>query len=152
MNNEIKEILKHLTDYLQMLIDSGIHKIFYNDNMCDEKTIDCINAINDTLDYITNLQQELEIMVKDDERSQETIIRLTKENESLKEYLFKSDNNTNMIMELYEHYKSRCEKAIEYINKLYNLYYEQGINFEIMYKSQVDNLLNILQNGSDDNG
>lgn len=60
MNDEIKEILKHLTDYLQMLIDSGTHKIFYNDDMYDEKTIDCINAINDTLDYITNLQQAFE--------------------------------------------------------------------------------------------
>ena len=45
------------------------------------------------------LQKELEIMVKDDERSQETIIRLSKENKELKE---------------------RINKAIEYINKTTN--------------------------------
>ena len=56
----------------------------------------------------------------------------------------------DLLTEQLEDYKSRCEKGIEYINKLYNLYYEQGINFEIMYKSQVDKLLNILQNGSEE--
>ena len=50
MNKEEREILEHLVEYLQQKIDSGEHKIFYNDLMWDEKTIDCINAINNTLE------------------------------------------------------------------------------------------------------
>ena len=58
MSNETKEILEHLKEYLQSKIDNNEHKIFYNDLMWDEKTIDCINAIDDLLDYTTNLQQK----------------------------------------------------------------------------------------------
>lgn len=65
------------------------------------------------------------------------INNLQQENEELKEYLFKSANNTNMIMELYEDYKSRCEKAIEYLQYAAPFRYQD--------------LLNILQNGSDNN-
>ena len=50
MSEEKREILEHLVEYLQDKIDTGYHKIFYNDDMYDEKTIDCINAINDTLE------------------------------------------------------------------------------------------------------
>lgn len=50
MSGEKKETLEHLVEYLQDKIDTGYHKIFYNDDMYDEKTIDCINAINDTLE------------------------------------------------------------------------------------------------------
>lgn len=45
-----EEILEHLIEYLQDKIDTNYHKIFYNDDMYDEKTIDCINAINNTLE------------------------------------------------------------------------------------------------------
>ena len=50
MSEEKREILEHLVEYLQQKIDSGEHKIFFNDLMWDEKTIDCINAINNTLE------------------------------------------------------------------------------------------------------
>ena len=50
MTEEKREILKHLVEYLQDKLDTGYHKIFYNDDIYDEKTIDCINAINDTLE------------------------------------------------------------------------------------------------------
>ena len=39
------EILNNLKKYLNLLILRGQHKIFYNDLGWDEKTIDCINAI-----------------------------------------------------------------------------------------------------------
>ena len=109
-------------------------------------------------DYITNLQQYYKDNVNRYEELIEKYSNLQQENERLKKYekgyCFLKENcmmcsaDKEIKLEL-EDYKYRCEKAIEYINKLYNLYYEQGINFEIMYKSQVDNLLNILQNGSD---
>lgn len=55
MSEEKREILEHLVEYLQQKIDSGEHKIFFNDLMWDEKTIDCINAINNTLEEIERL-------------------------------------------------------------------------------------------------
>ena len=55
MSEEKREILEHLVEYLQQKIDSGEHKIFFNDLMWDEKTIDCINDINDTLEEIERL-------------------------------------------------------------------------------------------------
>ena len=60
MSEETKEILNHLIEYLQDKIDTGYHKIFYNDLMYDEKTVDCINAINDTIKEIERLNNELE--------------------------------------------------------------------------------------------
>ena len=50
MSEEKRKILEHLVEYLQDKLDTGYHKIFYNDDMYDEKTIDCINAINNTLE------------------------------------------------------------------------------------------------------
>lgn len=42
-------ILFNLKCYLESLLASGQDKIFYNDLLYDEKTIDCINAIEDLL-------------------------------------------------------------------------------------------------------
>lgn len=42
-------ILFNLKCYLESLLASGQDKIFYNDLLNDEKTIDCINAIEDLL-------------------------------------------------------------------------------------------------------
>ena len=53
MNKEL-EILKNLSKYLQLKIDSGEHKIIYNDLMQDEKTIDCINAIETLIQALEN--------------------------------------------------------------------------------------------------
>ena len=64
MSEEKREILEHLVEYLQDKIDTGYHKIFYNDDMYDEKTIDCINAINDTLEENKRLNKENEELKK----------------------------------------------------------------------------------------
>ena len=53
MDKEL-EILKNLSKYLQLKIDSGEHKIIYNDLMWDEKTIDCINAIETLIQALEN--------------------------------------------------------------------------------------------------
>lgn len=58
-----KKILEHLVEYLQDKIDTGYHKIFYNDDMYDEKTIDCINAINDTLEENKRLNNIINTML-----------------------------------------------------------------------------------------
>ena len=43
------KILNNLKRYLNILIYEGQHKIFYNDLGYDEKTIDCINALEHIL-------------------------------------------------------------------------------------------------------
>ena len=49
IEEEIK-ILENLKKYLNLLIYEGTHKIIYNDLGWDEKTIDCINAIDHILE------------------------------------------------------------------------------------------------------
>lgn len=44
------KILENLKKYLNLLIYEGTHKIIYNDLGWDEKTIDCINAIDHILE------------------------------------------------------------------------------------------------------
>lgn len=59
----MSETLKDLLEYLQNKIDSGEHKIFYNDLGWDIKTIDCINAINEQqeeIERLNNIINELE--------------------------------------------------------------------------------------------
>ena len=46
---EDMKILENLKKYLNLLIYEGTHKIIYNDLGWDEKTIDCINAIDHIL-------------------------------------------------------------------------------------------------------
>lgn len=56
-NRELEEaikICKNLSKYLQLKIDSGEHKIFYNNLMYNEKTIDCINAIETLVEAVEN--------------------------------------------------------------------------------------------------
>lgn len=43
------KILENLKKYLNLLIYEGTHKIIYNDLGWEEKTIDCINAIEHVL-------------------------------------------------------------------------------------------------------
>ena len=51
MNNIDKdiEILNNLIAYLNLLIKKRQHKIFYNNLLWDEKTVDCINALENAL-------------------------------------------------------------------------------------------------------
>ena len=44
------KILENLKKYLNLLIYEGTHKIIYSDLGWDEKTIDCINAIDHILE------------------------------------------------------------------------------------------------------
>ena len=71
MSEEKREILEHLVEYLQQKIDSGEHKIFFNDLMWDEKTIDCINAINNTLEEIERLNKRIDKAIEFIERKME---------------------------------------------------------------------------------
>lgn len=57
------EILENLKKYLQFLLDNGTHKIFYNDLFWSEKTIDCINAINDLQQENKQLKDKIETIL-----------------------------------------------------------------------------------------
>ena len=89
MSEEKREILEHLVEYLQDKIDTGYHKIFYNDDMYDEKTIDCINAINDTLE----------------------------ENKRLNNIIKGLDNTIENLEEVIEHKDSIINKANKYLEE-----------------------------------
>ena len=71
----MSETLKDLLEYLQNKIDSGEHKIFYNDLGWDIKTIDCINAINEQqeeIERLNNIINELEKYCKSEINSTPT--------------------------------------------------------------------------------
>ena len=138
MNKEIKEILKQIECY-------------QNDKFCLIMLSQKEN--NALLDYITNLQQA----IKDTkDTADDMLFELQEENERLKEILKWKQNRESELFtiesvletnkQLYDErniYKSRCEKAIEYIKSTDNKpphYYDMKFD-----------LLNILQNGSEDN-
>lgn len=102
-------ILFNLKCYLESLLASGQDKICYNDLLYDEKTIDCINAIEDLLKerkkYTIRLTDEeygrvIDIAQKDiaeqkDKRIQELEEELVKYKDI--DYMFKIDNNENRV-------------------------------------------------------
>lgn len=159
MNNEIKEILDKLKDgnwydeldltgtmWIELKWEETHLLLDYITNL-QKTNKNHSKKLIELGNKITNLQQELEIMVKDDERSQETIIRLTKENERLKEWK-KDLLNENIELE------NIRKEAIEYINNFWRekSYYESVENclkFATMNEFEKEDLLNILQNGSE---
>ena len=116
MNKDLKKIIKEIECY-------------QNEDMCLIMLSQKENKA--LLDYITNLQQE---------------------NHELKSKLECYENGvyySSKVDELEqenEDYKSRCEKAIEYINKQND--WVKNIRYKLL---KTEDLLNILQNGSDDN-
>ena len=61
------KILENLKKYLNLLIYEETHKIIYNDLGWDEKTIDCINAI----DHILEEREEDKKKIKELEEHQQ---------------------------------------------------------------------------------
>ena len=114
MNNDIKEILEQLEWYRKI----GKKDVFYPEYVLSNKKAFML------LDYINNLQEE---------------------NERLKELCDKYEEEHNTTFNYWkqlikEDYKSRCEKAIEYIKD--NLYY--------CVDNDDTNLLNILKGENND--
>lgn len=126
MTEEIKEIIDYLID-----------------EECTRR-IKCITIeeSKQLLDYITNLQQENEklkqtlhnITINGVEEENTTVLDLINENKKLKECYcnrtdctgrIKDSKKYDSVYQEKEDYKSRCEKAIEYINFVINHYKEQ---------------------------
>lgn len=147
MNDEIKEILddlKNIEDYLSF------------------------SEANKLLDYITNLKQENERLKKleykffycsEDEESftledylelGNKVYDLEQENERLKEKELLIESDINNAYSWLKDYKSRVEKAVEYIK-------DSGISFLNLANQRcfcnnqcADKILNILQGGKDE--
>lgn len=120
MNNEIKEILEELEN-------------MYEISELEEQ----VNNINKIRDYITNLQQIEQEHKETNATLMSELIKLEEENERLK--TIKPCMLNFQECYVVKDYKSRCEKAIEYIE---NPRHEMSV---LTYQ----NLLNILQNGDD---
>lgn len=135
MTNEVKEILDRLERIDHKEYSGGFE--FANSSTFNEMCR-CYEERKKMADYITNLQQELEIMVKDDERSQETIIKLSKENERLKEA--QKNFEKQFIKEM--DYKSRIEKALLIIEKQKKKMYKSRNKIAMFILIKLDNILN----------
>ena len=156
MNDEIREILDKLKD----TADTSFFAVCSSQEELDKmpKSITKILSIPSKdakilLDYITNLQQEIQkkeamydSLAVDYRLAQEENERLKEENKQI----FSKVNDDELLISNAmnyaeaQDYKSRVEKAVEYI-KLYASY---DNNFCLDYH-ELNNLLNILQNGSD---
>lgn len=128
------EILNNLIAYLNLLIKKGQHKIFYNNLLWDEKTVDCINAIENVLaerkqdkERIKELEAKLEFKKWGDldntqfeEYINEFISKqkikdyLKEEKERFEVYKKESENNENLKLGMYKHLgaKNMCEKIL----------------------------------------
>ncbi len=173
MEDEIKEILECLKkedNYWSKQEHNYAFPDYYSLNREDLHLL---------LDYITNLQHQISLMKEDIREGKEINSELQQENHELKSKLECYENgayysskvdeleqeNERLKQELVkiprakmeydlelEDYKSRCEKAIEYIKQNsqmtdLNIY---GIEDVLCFKGNADKLLNILQNGSDE--
>lgn len=137
MKDEIKEILDKLRsdDYYE----KEYQKSAYYER--DLKKLE---------DYITNLQEKVENqrqeLVSLNDRLKEVKKSngfLKQENERLKENAIHNDKVVDKAKWNEMIYKSRIEKAIEYINN--NSYFKDNVVKTMIFKDYSSNLLNILQ-------
>lgn len=133
MTEEIKEILENFKIY------ETRYKL-YNET----QFIITHREINKLSDYITNLQQKLQMANDTLDTHNELIEKLYQENERLEENNQAMQEEMARTWKMTDDYKSRCEKAIEYI-KMYKCDYSP---YELT-DSAIRNVLNIL-NGSDE--
>ena len=116
------KILENLKKYLNLLIYEGTHKIIYNDLGWDEKTIDCINAIDHILEEreedkkrIERLQvleydlKDKRIAYVDTPEFEEKFIPKQKVKDILLKYKYVSINDTKGIVQFYQEFKKLVE-------------------------------------------
>ena len=138
MNDELKEILRILKSKSKKYEYCLNANISFSDESYEAHLL---------LNYITNLQQENKEwgMIFDTFSSRPYAHRYLEEKRKELGNKRIIGLDSEMIYKDYYDYKSRCERAIEYIN---DGYLSDGEMVNIL--AQKD-LLSILQNGSDDN-
>ena len=153
MKDEIKEILEYIQKYTDEYETTNLTEI----RALQMGYVDTVLL----LDYITNLQEKIK-QYEDpedltlfymwlDEKAKDKMKQLQEENERLKQNLSKGITNNlenkylnNKLYKDLEDYKTRNEKAIEYIEKEYGLVQYEAVN------KMLKDLLNILQGKSDE--
>lgn len=143
MSDEIKEIL-----YLQEYIDKykNDEKAIINGNrLTTPAMLDYIET-KEILDYITNLQEELEEQKRIEQADFKIIQNLEEENERFKNDIEDISVSHFSLFKRYEDYKSRCEKAVEYIKEHIRIDDEYPAYMEMLVEEK-NELLNILTGG-----
>lgn len=120
------KILKNLKKYLNLLIYEGTHKIIYNDLGWDEKTIDCINAI--------------EHILAEREADKKRIKELEQKNELLK-YLY--DDCCKCLLDTIE--KQKVKDKIEELKKEYEIALEENSTKAFILKCKISALEELLE-------
>lgn len=110
--------LENLKKYLNLLIYEGKHKIYYNDLGWDEKTIDCINAI----DHILAEREEDKKRIKELEEKLLDMVEGTK--------YIKKETSKETAEYIKENYIPK-QKVINSIN-----YYDQRIKHAKLIKDK----------------
>lgn len=143
MKDEIKEILDELKDDTYVPLEDGRdYKLLYKD---DDKQL---------LDYITNLQEEINKLIAESTEWESRCYKLQEKNERLTQGVVLLTNKLIDMTREKVKYKSRNEKTIEYIKKYLqehiideypdeqSVFYDEQDKFIPNAKEQ---LLNILQ-------
>ncbi len=172
MNNEIKEILERIKTYPEKLycLSEKEKRILldYITNLQQENeylklsnpemNIEHFRIINENKRKIDNLRKQNKDLQQENERLKQEYINVRNyikmrnvSTEVEDKALLYNIELENINKKKYLDYKSRCEKAIEYINNhkepLHHSFDEPDCDYWIATNPDV--LLNILQNGSD---
>ena len=108
------KILENLKSYLNLLVYEGKDKIIYNDLLWDEKTADCINAIEHLINNYTRQKQINEEHQKINGELREKVKELECENkEYKKKYLALLIGQFPDTTETYKKYKKQLEELLQ---------------------------------------
>lgn len=105
------KILENLKSYLNLLVYEGKDKIIYNDLCWNEKTIDCINSIENILQDYTRQKQINEEHQKINGELREKVKELEKESKILE---FQNKQIENYAEELKKYNKTVSDRIVEY--------------------------------------
>lgn len=125
------KILENLKKYLNLLIYEGTHKIIYNDLGWDEKTIDCINAIEHILEEREKNKKEIEELEAKLEFYQWGDLDNLKFEEYMKEFIPKQKVK-EILIEIQEEYNKLDKEIDKQIKDKNKDYYECKENIAIM--------------------
>lgn len=124
------KILENLKKYLNLLIYEGTHKIIYNDLGWDEKTIDCINAIDHILEEREEDKKKIEELEAKLEFYQWGDLDNLKFEEYMKEFIPKQkvkdkiEENNKLI--------EKCKDELEHYGEIYLYEHDNKILKELL--------------------
>ena len=137
--------LESLKKYLNLLIYEGKHKIYYNDLGWDEKTIDCINAIDNIL---AEREQNKKIIqeLKEENRKKSIMLICYQEDCESKQ---KAYDDCYCEYKHYKQFESIPKQKVKDVlqknrNELFTITYVSEEQYE-PYKKQIDRINKIEQ-------